>query len=86
MIVYGGRQQLCCTQERHLCAGRSCLAKKPWIVPIPGTTKLSRVEENIAATRLDLTASDMNELDELTSTFVVTGDRYPAEVKQMTNR
>ena len=62
------------------------LAKKPWIVPIPGTTKLSRVEENIAATSLNLTASDMSELNELTSTFVVTGDRYPAEVEKMTNR
>ncbi len=62
------------------------LAKKPWIVPIPGTTKLSRVEENLAATRLDLTASDMSELDDLTSTFVVTGDRYPGEVEKMTNR
>lgn len=62
------------------------LAKKPWIVPIPGTTKLSRVEENIAATSLNLTASDMSKLDDFTSTFVVTGDRYPAEVEKMTNR
>jgi aryl-alcohol dehydrogenase-like predicted oxidoreductase len=50
-------------------------AKKPWIVPIPGTTKLQRVEENIAATTLELTASEMRELDDLTSAFVVTGDR-----------
>lgn len=62
------------------------LAKKPWIVPIPGTTKFERVEENIAATTLELTARDMRELDELTSAFVVTGDRYPAEVEKMTNR
>jgi aryl-alcohol dehydrogenase-like predicted oxidoreductase len=62
------------------------LAKKPWIVPIPGTTKLQRVEENIAATTLELTASEMRELDDLTAAFVVTGDRYPAEVEKMTNR
>jgi aryl-alcohol dehydrogenase-like predicted oxidoreductase len=62
------------------------LAKKPWIVPIPGTTRLERVEENIAATTLELTAGEMRELDELTSAFVVTGDRYPAEVEKMTNR
>ena len=62
------------------------LAKKPWIVPIPGTTKLERIEENLAATALELTPSDVRELDELTSTFVVTGDRYPEEVERMTNR
>jgi aryl-alcohol dehydrogenase-like predicted oxidoreductase len=62
------------------------LAKKPWIVPIPGTTKLERIDENIAATTVELTPSDVRELDELTSTFVVTGDRYPEEVERMTNR
>lgn len=62
------------------------LAKKPWIVPIPGTTKLERIEKNIAATTLELTPGDVRELDELTSTFVVTGDRYPEEVERMTNR
>jgi aryl-alcohol dehydrogenase-like predicted oxidoreductase len=61
------------------------LAKKPWIVPIPGTTKLERIEENIAATTLELTPIDVRELDELTSTFVITGDRYPEEVERMTN-
>jgi aryl-alcohol dehydrogenase-like predicted oxidoreductase len=61
------------------------LAKKPWIVPIPGTTKLERIEENIAATTMKLTPSDVRELDELTSTFVITGDRYPEEVERMTN-
>ena len=62
------------------------LAKKPWIVPIPGTTRLARIEENIAATLLKLDAGDMRELDALTSAFVVTGDRYPEEVERMTNR
>lgn len=62
------------------------LAKKPWIVPIPGTTRLERVEDNIVATTLELTAGEMRELDELISAFVVTGDRYPAEVEKMTNQ
>jgi aryl-alcohol dehydrogenase-like predicted oxidoreductase len=62
------------------------LAKKPWIVPIPGTTKLKRIEENIAATALELNPGDIREIDELTSRFVVTGDRYPEEVERMTNR
>jgi aryl-alcohol dehydrogenase-like predicted oxidoreductase len=62
------------------------LAKKPWIVPIPGTTKLKRIEENIAATALELNPGDVREIDELTSRFVVTGDRYPEEVERMTNR
>jgi aryl-alcohol dehydrogenase-like predicted oxidoreductase len=61
------------------------LAKRPWIVPIPGTTKLARIEENIATTLLKLDAGDMRELDALTSAFVVTGDRYPEEVERMTN-
>jgi len=62
------------------------LARKPWIVPIPGTTKLARIEENIAATLVKLDADEMRELDALTSTFVVTGDRYPEDVERMTNR
>jgi len=62
------------------------LAMKPWIVPIPGTTRLARIEENVAATLLRLDAGDLRELDALTSAFVVSGDRYPEEVERMTNR
>ena len=62
------------------------LAKKPWIVPIPGTTKLERVEENIGATLLELTPEDVRELDSATAKIPVYGDRYPAEVERMTNR
>lgn len=62
------------------------LAQKPWIVPIPGTTKLSRVEENIAATALQLSPHDLNEIDRLIATVAVQGGRYPDEVEQMTNR
>ncbi|WP_348263461.1 aldo/keto reductase [Telmatobacter sp. DSM 110680] len=62
------------------------LAQKPWIVPIPGTTKLERVEENIGATNLDLTPDDLRELDSATAKIPVQGDRYPEEVERMTNR
>jgi aryl-alcohol dehydrogenase-like predicted oxidoreductase len=62
------------------------LAQKPWIVPIPGTTKLERVDENIGATKLELTADDLREIDGATAKIPVHGDRYPAEVERMTNR
>ena len=62
------------------------LAQKPWIVPIPGTTKLERVDENIGATKLELTGDDLREIDGATAKIPVHGDRYPAEVERMTNR
>jgi aryl-alcohol dehydrogenase-like predicted oxidoreductase len=62
------------------------LHQKPWIVPIPGTTKLQRVEENIGAVALELTPDDLHELDGLTSQVAVLGGRYPEEVERMTNR
>jgi aryl-alcohol dehydrogenase-like predicted oxidoreductase len=62
------------------------LAQKPWIVPIPGTTKLNRVEENIAATALELTPDDLREIDSITAEIPVLGDRYPVALEQMTNR
>ena len=62
------------------------LAQKPWIVPIPGTTKLERVEENIAAASIGLTPEDLREIDSATANIHVYGDRYPAEVERMTNR
>jgi len=62
------------------------LAQKPWIVPIPGTTKLARVEENIAATALELTADDLCEIDRLIASVEVQGGRYPEELEAMTGR
>jgi aryl-alcohol dehydrogenase-like predicted oxidoreductase len=53
------------------------LAQKPWIVPIPGTTKLSRLEENIGADSLTLSSDDLRQLDDLTRSVEVHGDRYP---------
>ncbi len=62
------------------------LAQKPLIVPIPGTTKLERVEENIGSTLLELTPDDLRELDSATAKITIQGDRYPAEVERMTYR
>ncbi len=62
------------------------LAQKPWIVPIPGTTKLERVEENIGATALELTPDDLREIESATARILVQGDRYPEELERMTYR
>ena len=60
------------------------LAQKPWIVPIPGTTKLSRLEENIGAAEIQLTADDLGEIDNAASKITVHGARYPEELQRMT--
>jgi aryl-alcohol dehydrogenase-like predicted oxidoreductase len=62
------------------------LAQKPWIVPIPGTTKLSRAEENIGAVAIELTEGDLREIDDAASKITVQGDRYPEELERMTYR
>jgi len=62
------------------------LAQKPWIVPIPGTTKLHRLEENIGALAVELTADDLREIETAASRITVQGARYPAHLEQMTGR
>jgi aryl-alcohol dehydrogenase-like predicted oxidoreductase len=62
------------------------LARKPWIVPIPGTTKLARVDENIGATALKLTPDDLREIDSATAKIPVQGERYPEALERMTYR
>lgn len=62
------------------------LAQRPFIVPIPGTRKLSRLDENIAATEVEFTESELAELTQAASSIEVQGGRYPAEVEQWTNR
>jgi aryl-alcohol dehydrogenase-like predicted oxidoreductase len=61
-------------------------AQKPWIVPIPGTTKLARMEENIRAAEIDLTQDDLREIDDAASKFTVQGERYPEELERITYR
>ena len=60
------------------------LAQKPWIVPIPGTTKLHRLEENIGAVEIELTADDLREIDRAASQIDVQGARYPEELERRT--
>ncbi len=62
------------------------LAQKPWIVPIPGTTKLARLEENIAAAAVELTADDLREIESAASKITVQGTRYPEKLERMTGR
>ena len=62
------------------------LAQKPWIVPIPGTTKLKRLEENIGAASIELTRDDLREIDSAASEIKVRGARYPEHLEQMTGR
>jgi aryl-alcohol dehydrogenase-like predicted oxidoreductase len=62
------------------------LAQKPWIVPIPGTTKLARLEENIGAAAIELTPDDIRELNSAASKITVQGARYPERLEQMTGR
>jgi aryl-alcohol dehydrogenase-like predicted oxidoreductase len=62
------------------------LAQKPWIVPIPGTTKLHRLEENIGATSLVLTPNDLREIDSAASKVTVQGERYPEHLNRLVGR
>ncbi|HUN93807.1 MAG TPA: aldo/keto reductase [Burkholderiaceae bacterium] len=62
------------------------LSQKPWIVPIPGTTKLQRLEENLGAVSLRLSAEDLVQIDSALSGIAVQGDRYPARMASMTGR
>jgi len=62
------------------------LAKKPWIVPIPGTTKLSRLEENLGGAAIELTADDVRALEEASSAIKIEGDRYPATHQRLIDR
>ncbi|QJE94781.1 aldo/keto reductase [Luteolibacter luteus] len=60
------------------------LAQKPWIVPIPGTTKLSRLEENIGAASVDLTREDLQGIDQAAAQITIEGTRYPERLEKMT--
>jgi aryl-alcohol dehydrogenase-like predicted oxidoreductase len=62
------------------------MAQKPWIVPIPGTTRLDRLEENMGAISVELTAEDLREMEEAASRIAVRGERYPASLERMTGR
>jgi pyridoxine 4-dehydrogenase len=62
------------------------LAQKPWIVPIPGTTKLHRLEENIGAASVELTSADLSAIEQALQTIAIVGERYPAHLQQRVDR
>ena len=62
------------------------LAQKPWIVPIPGTTKLHRLEENLGGANVELTTDDLKTIQDAVSAITVQGDRYPAHLQSLVNR
>jgi aryl-alcohol dehydrogenase-like predicted oxidoreductase len=62
------------------------LAQKPWIVPIPGTTKLHRLHENLGAVNIELTAGDISEIDTAFTAIPVQGERYPAQLQSRVGR
>jgi aryl-alcohol dehydrogenase-like predicted oxidoreductase len=62
------------------------LAQRPWIVPIPGTTKLSRLEENLGAAAIQLTPDDLHEIEIAASKITVQGARYPEHIAQLSGR
>lgn len=62
------------------------LAQRPWIVPIPGTTKLHRLEENLGGASVSLSAQDLHEIEDALSTITVVGDRYPAHLQANVGR
>jgi aryl-alcohol dehydrogenase-like predicted oxidoreductase len=62
------------------------LAQKPWIVPIPGTTKLHRLEENLASATVELSAADLSEIRNAVSQIKVEGARYPAQLQKRVGR
>jgi len=62
------------------------LAQRPWIVPIPGTTKLSRLDENIGALRVELTAEELNEIGTLAQNLGIGGERYPEAIEKMIDK
>ncbi|WP_235529229.1 aldo/keto reductase [Phycicoccus sp. Root101] len=62
------------------------LAQKPWVVPIPGTRRLERRDENLAATGIELIADDVSELDDASASVRVQGDRHPEAMQQVADR
>lgn len=61
------------------------LSQKPWIVPIPGTTKLARLDENMGAVSVELTPDDLREIDSAASKITIQGTRYPEKLEKMTS-
>ncbi len=83
--IANGRVDLRCESDLVVRVGW-LLAQKPWIVPIPGTTKLHRLEENIASAQVELSPGEVGELSEAASKIEVKGARLPEAVLKFSNR
>ena len=88
-----GRSSTCCATSASARTRRPAqialawlLAQKPWIVPIPGTTKLPRLDENLGAVSLELTPEDLRDIDRAAAQITVQGERYPEHLARMTGR
>jgi aryl-alcohol dehydrogenase-like predicted oxidoreductase len=77
---------LAMAEHPSACAIAWLLAQKPWIVPIPGATKLYRLEENLGAANVELTADDLAEIERDASSITVQGERYPPQMMATTGR
>ena len=96
LVVYFTRTPLDNQMKRSIAQGKKAtpaqialawlLAQNPWIVPIPGTTKLHRLDENIGAVAVELTADDLREIESAASKITVQGARYPEHIEAMSNR
>ena len=87
--LLGGGAQSSADREgrpRHRSRWCGCLRKKPWIVPIPSTTKLARLEENLRAVELELAPREMLDLEMAVSEIPIVGDRYPAAQQRQVER
>ena len=73
-------------RPRRRSHSHGCWRQKPWIVPIPGTTKLHRLEENLGGAAVELTPEDLNAIHDAISGIEVQGDRYPAQLQSLVNR
>src|SRR5438093_6037181 len=84
--VFGERHEFSCVCRRRIEDLAWLLAQEPWIVPIPCTTKLKRLEENIGAVEIELTPDDLREIEGASSRIKVEGARYPEKLEAMTGR
>jgi diketogulonate reductase-like aldo/keto reductase len=73
-------------KPRRVGHGRLCGQSRRWIVPIPGTTKLHRLEENLGAANMHLTADDLAEIERAASAIPIEGERYPEQLLATTDR
>lgn len=85
-MIAGERRAPVLEQEDKPAIGQVLSAQKPWVAPIPGTTKSHRLEENLGAAAVELTPEDLRDIERTVSGVTVEGDRYPAQMQALVNR